>query len=376
MSPRRQFGTEISGNAVRKPRIDRDTRSAVYALFKNGIPAAEIATRYGTDRRNVYRIAQRFESTGSHADRPRPGAPKCLTNRAERIIQRAAPKEPSRTLNSLRRAVDSNPSTRTVSRILAKAGLFTYVARKRSSLTIAHRRARLEFATKFRGKVNWSRLIFTDESSFVLGKRFGCQFIRRRPGTEWEDKHVREEGKSRSSMMFWGGIAIDGKSRLIPVHGGMNAANYATVLTEGYFNLQKELEGVYGIVEGVAEGPTAQTGESIVFLQQDNATAHTAKATVKFFEENNIKVFAKWPANSPDLNPIEHVWAILKRRVYAFIEERKTVFTQSKASKDEFRELVLKTWDAIAQEEIRPLILNMDERLEAVIKAKGGHTHY
>jgi DDE superfamily endonuclease len=229
---------------------------------------------------------------------------------------------------------------------------------------------------KFRGKVNWSRLIFTDESSFVLGKRFGRQFIRRRPGTEWEDKHVREEGKSRSSMMFWGGIAVDGKSRLIPVHGSMNAANYATVLTEGYFNLQKELEGVYGVVEGVAEGPTAQNGDSIVFLQQDNATAHTAKATVKFFEENNIKVFAKWPANSPDLNPIEYAWAILKRRVYAFIEERKIVFTQSAVSKDEFRELVLKTWDTIAQEEIRPLILNMDERLEAVIKAKGGHTRY
>ena len=76
----------------------------------------------------------------------------------------------------------------------------------------------------------------------------------------------------------------------------------------------------------------------------------------------------EWPAQSPDLNPIEHLWEHLKRQLRKYSEPPKGVWELWERTKEE--------WEKITPEVCQNLIESMPRRVEAVIKAKGGHTKY
>ena len=75
-----------------------------------------------------------------------------------------------------------------------------------------------------------------------------------------------------------------------------------------------------------------------------------------------------WPALSPDMNPIEHLWDELKRRVRA----RNPV----PSSVGELKTALLEEWAGIPQENVKKLIRSMKNRLQDVIRARGGNTKY
>ena len=128
----------------------------------------------------------------------------------------------------------------------------------------------------------------------------------------------------------------------------MRAIDYRNILNE---NLQ-------------ASANKMGLGNDFVF-QQDNDPKHTPKLVKTYFEDNDITVL-EWPANSPDLNPIEHIGRYLERKVVR----------NSVKSKAELKRRILQEWNKIEPSFIKKLVESMLKRLASVINAKGGHAKY
>jgi len=124
-----------------------------------------------------------------------------------------------------------------------------------------------------------------------LGGRF---LVWRRRGDRLDPPNVIECDKyGGGSVMIWGGNSHQGKTELVTVQNSLNAARYCD-------------EIILPIVV-----PYIQNSNADVF-QQDNARCHTAGHTQHVLAENNINTL-EWPARSPELSPIEHMWDNLGR---------------------------------------------------------------
>ena len=98
----------------------------------------------------------------------------------------------------------------------------------------------------------------------------------------------------------------------------------------------------------------------------NNARPHVARICRQFLNRNNVNVLP-WPAVSPDLNPIEHIWVYLARKVRA------------RGNVHNLRNLenaLIQEWNNIPKVVIRRFIRSMRGRLAACINSRGSHTRY
>ncbi len=116
-------------------------------------------------------------------------------------------------------------------------------------------------------------------------------------------------------------------------------------------------------INGFFDDIQSNTRDADFIFQQDLAPAHTAKGS--WFNDHSVTVL-DWPANSPDLNPIENLWDIVKRKM------RDTRPNNA----DELKAAVKETWASIPPQQCHKLITSMPRWIEAVIKAKGAPTKY
>lgn len=143
-----------------------------------------------------------------------------------------------------------------------------------------------------------------------------------------------------------GAISYDSRSPLVVVEGTMTARRYVDQVTRPV---------VIPFMNTIPNG----------VFQQDNARPHTAVITRVALQHVPIM---PWPARSPDLSAIEHVWDAMGRRIHAHARPAATVA--------QLTEQVLQAWREIPQQDIRNLYASMPTRVQQCIAARGGHTGY
>ncbi|KAK1801386.1 hypothetical protein P4O66_023067, partial [Electrophorus voltai] len=144
------------------------------------------------------------------------------------------------------------------------------------------------------------------------------------------------------SIMLWGCFLVAGTVRLVRVEGKMNAAMYRDILEENL--LQSALD--------------LRLGRRFIF-HQDNDPKHTAKITKEWLQYNSVNVL-EWPSQSPDLNPIEHLWRDLKMAVPR----------HSPSNLMELERFCKEDLEKLSKNMCAKLIASYSKRLEAVIAAK------
>ena len=192
--------------------------------------------------------------------------------------------------------------------------------------------------------------MFSDESRFCLRKIDGRMRVWRRRGERFDDRCIeRVTPFGGGGVMVWGGISIAGKTELVVIDGNITAQRYRDE-----------------ILQPTAVPYLRNMGDDAI-LQDDNARPHRARLVRNFLEREGITRM-DWPACSPDLNPIEHLWDQLGRAV------RKRVTNATILAG--LRQILINECNAIPQQRIATLINSMRMRCQAVVQALGSSTRY
>ena len=177
------------------------------------------------------------------------------------------------------------------------------------------------------------------------------QYVRRSKGEIPRDEHFDHRHGYVIKVMFWGAITIFGTGCLVPVDGTMNAQKYIDILETHLIPLADTLFGT-----------------TPWKLLQDGARCHTAATTKVYMEQQGIQC-VDWCSYSPDMNPIENVWSVFKRKLYR---------QGSGNSRQKVIERAQQIWhnDIELRDVARNCVLSMQSRVSALKNSKGGHTHY
>lgn len=315
----------------------------------------EIGKIVSRSRYTVRKVIQRKISENRVENKPRSGRPAKLTDHDKRYIKRCIDKNPftsaRKISDDLEKYQNKKVSPDTVRRCLHSQGLKSCTPRKKPFINTVNRKKRIEFARTYLDKPQdfWDTVIFTDESKYNIFGSDGRLKVWRREGEELNPKNTIKTVKhGGGGVMVWGCMSASGVGNLVFIENTMNQYVYLDILKN---NLKESAQKM-----GLAEN---------FYFQQDNDPKHTAHK-VKMWLLFNTPHMLVTPPQSPDLNPIEHLWEVLEKKVRQH-EIR---------SKTQLKTVLLEEWGKIGPETTKNLVNSMKKRLKAVLDKKGYPTKY
>jgi transposase len=333
-------------------------RAVIIYLHEQGESLQAIATKVGCGKTTVSDTIRRLRTTGTTSPRKSPGRPKVFDLRAQASLAKLVTNKKNRrlTLNQIRALWEKKTrnavSINTIRCALKNAGLRSCVARRKPFLTETHMANRLNWALQRRHWTvhKWRCVLWSDEATFYQFQNNRFCRVWRKPTEKFNPSCLSATVKHSPGRMFWGCFSYHGLGPLVYHLGPVTGKEHAKLLKRRAFpTLRKFFPRGNGI------------------FQEDNARPHTSKIAFATREESGLN-FLPWPAQSPDLNPIENLWYRVKKRVYSRRKKPKNLFELTRAVKA--------AWKAIPLNHIQALVDSLPRRIEAVIAAKGGPTKY
>jgi hypothetical protein len=273
--------------------------------------------------------------------------------------------KPSVSHDELLSLVDYRICRETLRKILKDFGLRKWRKIHRPMLTEHHARERLIWAERYRHYTaeDFARVYWSDETSIERGSGERDEWSFCRPKDQARKGEVKPIPLGKQlRQMFWASFAGDTRrTGLIPLFGHSESPR-------GGINAIRILETYQRYLPILISNPHEAT------FMHDGASTHTANIVRDWLREQCFEVM-EWPPYSPDLNPIEHLWSLLKDKVLKLFPELYTM-----PNNEETRWYLIgcaqQAWSAIDPQILRNLCDSMPRRVQAILEAEGWYTTY